>query len=306
MSELRNTWVNSLPEQVLENTQDIAELQQGATDEAINRENADNALQNQITAEVSAREAADQNLQQQINDIETGGDLPEKLEILNKKLLQNDNNILALSADLSTAGQPAANGLLRFTPQAFTIKVGINNASNALGFQMIQGAEAGTDSTIKVILYNNNTTSILKEVDLFNLTTTQTVTTTFAELYSKLQTLRTQGKNIKRISFSLSTSLEDTVYRTIIRGSEITQDTNTEPIINASQTMIFYPTCISASSFSFMAKISSFNYALSIAYGILNIAYDYCSASSSNLTIRARIGNYASQLATESVVIEYE
>lgn len=306
MSELRNTWVNSLPEQVLENTQDIAELQQGATDEAINRENADNALQNQITAEVSAREAADQNLQQQINDIETGGDLPEKLEILNKKLMLNNNNILALSADLSASGQPAANGLLRFTPQAFTIKVGVNNTSNALGFQMIQGAEAGTDSTIKAILYDNNTTSILKEVDLFNLTTTQTVTTTFAELYSELQTLRTQGKKVKRISFELSTSLEDTVYRTIIRGSTITQDTNTEPIINAGQTNIFYPTSISASSFGFMALNSSFNYGLNISNGILNITYDYYTASSGNLTIRSKRGNYTSQLATESVVIEYE
>lgn len=168
MTELRNTWVNSLPEQVLENTQDIQELQQDATDEAINRENADNALQNQITAEVSAREAADQNLQEQINN----STIPTTLSDIANKIQTNQNHTYIFSRDNAEPGSPMnASGLLTSNDSAVyadnyavlqAVKPSTSSSVNYTRLSLQYDSAGNPHANINVV-ENNSTT---KTVDL--------------------------------------------------------------------------------------------------------------------------------------------
>ena len=333
MSELRNTWVNSLPEQVLENTQDIAELQQDATDEAINRENADNALQNQITAEVSAREAADQNLQQQINELETSTSVPQNITDLSEKLIvtsgsndtvmifakENDNNPNdnASALFLGNNDNQYNGNYARLQARMSNTTQGVNRCTLNL-----QYTDSNTPEATITVVENGSTT---KTVDLLsppNPQTLKSLQTTFGNLHNQMYSLTDGGAHkVLFIEFTPTNAISGNISTEhTLQTSSLTYNAMGFTILlaagdtyqfNLNQTSQYY------GCFMFSATISQQQYgAVNTAPNFINaiiyaeqnntlgctIQYNHITQDGNNLTFGT---GYATLDSNENVTIYY-
>lgn len=327
MSELRNTWVNSLPEQVLENTQDIQELQQDATDEAINRENADNALQNQITAEVSAREAADQNLQEQINN----STIPTTLSGIANKIQTNQNHTYIFSRDNAEPGSPMnASGLLASNDSAVyadnyavlqAVKQSTSSSVNYTRLSLQYDSAGNPHANINVV-ENNSTT---KTVDLLNPTTPQTLQTrqtTFGNLYNEMYSLTDGGAHkVLFIEFTPTNAIRgDMSTEHTIQANSVTYNASGFTALlsagdtyqfNLNQTSQYYGCFMFSATLSqqqYGAANAEPNFINAIIYAEqsnslgCSIQYNHISQNGSNLTFGT---GYAQLDSNENVTIYY-
>lgn len=299
MSELRNTWVNSLPEQVVENTQDIAELQQDATDEAINRENADNALQSQITQEVSAREAADENLQEQI----TNNTLPGTLRGVTDKIQTTQDHTYIFAKNNAEPGSPMnASGVLLSNDSADT-------DSNYAGLQAVKPQTSGGANYTQLLLqYDSDGTahaninvfengSQSKTVDLLASSGgggIQSQTTTIGNAYNEILQLVNSGHKIQYIDLEMpmSSRIFGTVYTIALseNGVDINTLGNESMISGYGQNIRFNAASTMQNEFSFSSKYSTTDVALTFTVNGVSFYYNQYVMANNGSSLTFRVG----------------
>ena len=439
--------------------------------EAVSRANGDVNLQNQITKEISARQSADQNLQQQINEIETGGTLPENLNTLSQRLYTssetvaitgknlisttNPNNqayigtsddadscLSGLFAVKTTSSQPERINLVVEMTRSdasspFVKSVYINDmtgmtvnktidllkpfndyinisasaitpvdnggymvngyasrrldateshdiqwdrtpstyilplkSGNNVSFNVVEGNDGqlleisstggsgGLDATTQLIVDTNPTyTHLDNELVVqytarfrtgtqppftftndftltlpINITGTdgvvvdvaesgnaievhaerQKVTTTFANLFTELNTLTTQTKTIKSISFSPSKDISVSTNNFMLSSSGITTQTSTDIVFLSGQSYVLYPTQLpDPNNASYIFNLQGTGVrcgTMSVVMNSIQIQYTrfYLPTTDNLNIIFAETQTITTQISTESVVIEYE